>query len=59
MFQAFIKETESAVHFEGELTGWSDVHSGTGQGDVQRPPIFNLVINWALELAMYCNGQYC
>ena len=51
MFKAFFKETESAVRFDGDLTRWFDVESGTGQGDVQGPPIFNLVINWALELA--------
>ena len=39
------------MRFDGDLTRWFDVESGTGQGDVQGPPIFNLVINWALELA--------
>ena len=51
MFKAFFEETESAVRVNGELTRWFNVESGTGQGDVQGPPIFNFVINWALELA--------
>ena len=51
VFKAFFRETESAVRVNGELTRWFNVESGTGQGDVQGPPIFNLVINWGLELA--------
>ena len=51
VFKAFFKATESAVRVNGELTRWFDVDSGTGQGDVQGPPIFNLVLNWGLELA--------
>ena len=35
----------------GKLTRWFGVSSGTGQGDVQGPPIFNVVINWGMELA--------
>ena len=38
------------MRFDGDLTRCFDVESGTGQGDVQGPPIFNLVKNWALEL---------
>ena len=51
IFKAFFRGTESAVRVNGELTRWFYVDSGTGQGDVQGPPIFNLVINWGLELA--------
>ena len=51
IFKAFFRRTESAVRVNGELTRWFNVESGTGQGDVQGPPIFNLVINWGLELA--------
>ena len=51
VFKAFFRDTESAVRVNGELTRWFDVKSGTGQGDVQGPPIFNVVINWGLELA--------
>ena len=49
IFKAFFRGTESAVRVNGELTRWFYVDSGTGQGDVQGPPIFNLVINWGLE----------
>ena len=51
IFKAFFQGTESAVRVNGELTRWFKVESGTGQGDVQGPPIFNFVINWGLELA--------
>ena len=53
IFKAFFRRTESAhaVPVNGELTRWFNVKSGTGPGDVQGPPIFNLVINWGLELA--------
>ena len=51
VFKSFFKDTESAVRVNGELTRWFGVDSGTGQGDVQGPPSFNLVINWGLELA--------
>ena len=49
VFKAFFSATASAVLVNGELTRWFDVDSGTGQGDVQGPPIFNLVLNWGLE----------
>jgi hypothetical protein len=39
------------VRVNGELTRWFNVESGTGQSDVQEPPIFNLVVNRGLELA--------
>ena len=51
IFKAFFTATESAVRVNGELTRWFEVNSGTGQGDVQGPPIFNLVINFGLEMA--------
>ena len=35
----------------GELTDWFDVGSGTGQGDIQRPSMFNVVLNLATYLA--------
>jgi hypothetical protein len=34
----------------GELTRWFGINSSTGQSAVHGPPIFNLAINWALEL---------
>ena len=51
IFQAFFNGTVSAVKVNGELTEWFDVKSGTGQGDIQGPPIFNFCINLAAELA--------
>ena len=51
VFKAFFRATESAVRVNGELTRWFDVDSGTGQSDVQGPPIFNLVLYWGLQLA--------
>ena len=32
--------------------GWFDVLAGNGQGDIQAPPLFNVVINFSMELAM-------
>ena len=44
----------SAVKHGGEISSWFSVLSGTGQGDIQGPPVFNIVINWAAQLAE-CN----
>ena len=33
IYKACFQETESAVRFDGDLTRWFDVESGTGQGD--------------------------
>ena len=41
----------SAVRVNGELTDWFDVNSGTGQGDIQAPPIFNFCLNFSAYLA--------
>ncbi|KAL5264214.1 hypothetical protein ACHWQZ_G005334 [Mnemiopsis leidyi] len=41
----------SAVRVNGELTDWFDVNSGTGQGDIQGPPVFNFCLNFAAFLA--------
>ena len=49
---AFFDGTMSAVRVNGELTEWFKVLSGTGQGDIQGPPCFNVVINWTMELAI-------
>jgi len=49
---AFFDGTMSAVRVNGELTDWFKVLSGTGQGDIQGPPCFNVVINWIMELAI-------
>ena len=47
IFQAFFNGTVSAVRVNGELTDWFNVNSGTGQGDIQGPPIFNFCLNLA------------
>lgn len=49
--RAFFDGTMSAVRHDGELSDWFSVVSGTGQGDIQGPPVFNIVINWAAQLA--------
>ena len=41
----------SAVMVNGELTDWFDVNCGTGQGDIQGPPVFNVCLNFAAQLA--------
>ena len=52
IFKAFYENTSSAVRIGDELTDWFLVDSGTGQGDIQAPPLFNIVLNWVLERAM-------
>ena len=52
IFNAFYRNTMSAVRVNGDLTEWFNVTSGTGQGDVQAPTMFGIVINWGLEMAM-------
>ena len=42
IFQAFYSDTTSAVYIGGTLTDRFDVKSGTGQGDIQAPPISTL-----------------
>ncbi|KAL5261077.1 hypothetical protein ACHWQZ_G006957 [Mnemiopsis leidyi] len=51
IFQSFFRGTRSAVRIKGELTDWFDVNSGTGQGDIQGPPVFNFCLNFATFLA--------
>ena len=51
IFQAFFNGTVSAVRVYGELTDWFSVNSGTGQGDIQGPPIFNFCLKVAAFLA--------
>ena len=41
----------------GELSDWFDVTSGTGQGDIQGPPIFNVCLNLAAQRAEEKNGS--
>ena len=51
ILQAFFCSTVSAVRHNGELSDWFDVTSGTGQGDIQGPPIFNVCLNLAAQRA--------
>jgi len=51
IFQSFFGGTMSAVRVNGELTDWFDVNSGTGQGDIQAPPVFNFCLNFSAFLA--------
>ena len=40
IIQAFFNGTVSAVRQNGELSEWFEVSSGSGQGDIQGPPLF-------------------
>ena len=48
-FSRFFNRVVSAVRHNNELSSWFDVSSGTGQGDIQGPPIFNVCINLAAQ----------
>ncbi|KAI8499084.1 hypothetical protein Bbelb_235370 [Branchiostoma belcheri] len=50
ILRAFFYKTVSAVRVNGEESSWFDVESGTGQGDIQGPPVFNVCINLAAYL---------
>ena len=50
IMKAFFTHTVSAVRVNGEVTGWFDVNSGTGQGDIQGPPVFNFCLNFSAYL---------
>ena len=45
VIRVFFDGTVSAVQYNGELSRWFDVANGTGQGDIQGPPIFNVCLN--------------
>ena len=47
----FFCGTVSAVRHNDELSDWFDVTSGTGQGDIQGPSIFNVCLNLATQRA--------
>ena len=49
-----LNDTISAVRHNGELSFWFDVRSGTRQGDIQGPPIFNFCLN--LPWCTYTNN---
>ncbi|KAL5250463.1 hypothetical protein ACHWQZ_G016256 [Mnemiopsis leidyi] len=48
--KAFFTDTVSAVRVNGDLTDWFSVNSGTGQGDIQGPPVFNFCLNFTAYL---------
>ena len=50
--KAFFTHTVSAVNrVNGEVTiSWFYVNSGTGQGDIQGPPIFNICLKFSAYL---------
>ena len=48
--KAFFSHTISAVKVNRELTDWFTVNSGTGQGDIQGPPVFNFCLNFSAYL---------
>lgn len=50
IIKCFFTNTTSAVRHIGELTDWFAVNSGTGQGDIQGPPIFNFCLNLVAHL---------
>ena len=50
IMKAFFSHTVSAVRVNGELTDWFPVNSGTGQGDIQGPPVFNFCLNFSAYL---------
>ena len=50
--QAFYTNTLSVARVGETLTDWFEVASGTSQGTVQAPPLFNIILNWVLEQAI-------
>ena len=52
IISTFFENTLSAVRVDGDISDWFPVKSGTGQGDIHGPPVFNVVINWIMELAI-------
>ena len=51
IMRSFFDGTVSAVRHDGELSDWFSVISGTGQGDIQGPPVFNVCLNLVAYLA--------
>ena len=50
IMKAFFSHTISAVRVNGELTDCFTVNSGTGQGDIQGPLVFNFCLNFSAYL---------
>eukprot|EP00116_Pleurobrachia_bachei_P004749 sb/3465011/ len=51
ILRSFFDGTVSAVRWAGGLSEWFEVLSGTGQGDIQGPVVFNVCLNLAVELS--------
>ena len=51
IIKSFFDGTVSAVRWAGGLSEWFEVLSGTGQGDIQGPVVFNVCLNLAVELS--------
>ena len=49
IIQAFFNGTVSAVRQNGELSEWFEVSSGSGQGDIQSPPLLMSASMWLLR----------
>ena len=52
IFRAFYPNNQSAVRVGESLTEWFEVAFRTGQGDIQGPLLFNVILNWATEQAL-------
>ena len=50
IMKVFFSHTISAVRVNGELTDWFTVNSGTGQGDIQGPPVFSFYLIFSAYL---------
>ena len=50
IMKASFSHTICAVRVNGELTDWFTVNSGTGQGDIQGPAVFNFCLNFSANL---------
>ena len=48
--KAFFSHAVSALRINGELTDWFSVNSGTGQGYIQGPLVFNFCLNFSANL---------
>lgn len=44
--------TVRAVCIGDEITDWFEVKLGTGQGEIQAPLIFLIILNWGMKRAM-------
>jgi hypothetical protein len=49
IMEAFFSHSVSSVRVNGELTDWFSVNSGSEQGDIQGPPVFNYLLTSLLR----------